>query len=427
MAYTIVIPRLLDREVLDALVQIANEIPIDNCLFMAQGIDGSVHVSVPVNETEGHAQLRQVTDLMSSAFITLGLYGRNNQELVRVTRPDSSPFDQLHFNWQSASQAPLKPDQFISLVAAAKEKLRAIQLNAEIPVTGLQSFDDVTKARFGVIDELRSLASQLTIKAHDHATALERKHTERVAALEAAAASTRSGMEKELAAERAKLQERAKALDEREQEIDRSDAKSARRKLREELQRTLQEHSKRFELSSNTRRLRIPVMALLLAILMGTGFMSYLSFVDLNKAVSDANNDWWRIALVSIKQVFFAATFLGFAAYTLKWHEGWSKRHADAEFRFKQLQLDIDRASWVVEVAQEWHKDQGTEVPAELLAQLSHHLFAEHSDGEEAPENLTTAVLGAATRLKFASPAGELELDRGGIRRLRRGVGKAGS
>jgi hypothetical protein len=31
------------------------------------------------------------------------------------------------------------------------------------------------------------------------------------------------------------------------------------------------------------------------------------------------------------------------------------RAHASAEFLLKQFELDIDRASWVVETAMEWH------------------------------------------------------------------------
>lgn len=70
-------------------------------------------------------------------------------------------------------------------------------------------------------------------------------------------------------------------------------------------------------------------------------------------AAGAPKSDWWELVLVSAKQFFFGATFLGFAAYTLRWFENWSSRHADAELHIKQLELDIDRASWVVEVARD--------------------------------------------------------------------------
>src|SRR5262249_52895038 len=56
----------------------------------------------------------------------------------------------------------------------------------------------------------------------------------------------------------------------------------------------------------------------------------------------------------------------------------WFQKHADEEFRLKRLDLDIDRANWLVELALEWKNITKSEIPPELIDKLSRSLFATH-------------------------------------------------
>ena len=41
------------------------------------------------------------------------------------------------------------------------------------------------------------------------------------------------------------------------------------------------------------------------------------------------------------------------AVFYIRWNDQWLRQHADEEFRMRQLELDIDRASWITELALE--------------------------------------------------------------------------
>jgi hypothetical protein len=64
------------------------------------------------------------------------------------------------------------------------------------------------------------------------------------------------------------------------------------------------------------------------------------------------------------------------------------RAHASAEFLLKQFELDIDRASWVVETAMEWHRDQQAEIPAPLLEGITRNLFSDRGDSMQAPPRM---------------------------------------
>jgi len=68
------------------------------------------------------------------------------------------------------------------------------------------------------------------------------------------------------------------------------------------------------------------------------------------------------IAWAAVKQGVAAVAIIGAILYYVRWMNRWFEQHAAAEFWLKQFQLDIDRASWVVETALEWRKEQKTEI-----------------------------------------------------------------
>ena len=415
-----VIARSTDRQVVEALAEIATELKLNDARIRINGVDGFLDHTFACSQWQTDKEFQQISALQSSVLNSSSLVaGGQGHQLLSVTRDGKSIQDFLNFNYQSAQQGGVKGAHFALLLAVGKQKLRAIEINSEFSSTGLERFDTMIRARFGELEELRSIGGRVSVQAHDRMLELDRAYQERCKQQDEQLAERRRELKEEIDGERAKLQERAESLDARAAELDLSDSKAARRKLRQDLRETLTRHSQRFELSSTTRAQRWPVGVLLLVAIASTGWMTYVAFGELAASVSDPNGTWWRVATVSLKQLFFAITFLGFATYTLRWFEGWSRRHADAEFRFKQLELDIDRASWVVEVALEWRQQQGAELPKELLAQLSSGLFSERdTDGAAPVETLASLIFGTAANLKLKTPGVDLEFDKKGLRQL---------
>lgn len=99
----------------------------------------------------------------------------------------------------------------------------------------------------------------------------------------------------------------------------------------------------------------------------------------------------------------------------------WFEQHASAEFLLKQFELDIDRASWVVESAMEWRRDQQAEIPAPLLEGITRNLFADRTDpasAHSAADDLASALVGNASQLKLRLGENELNFDRKGLTTL---------
>lgn len=421
MPYTIPIAKSTDREVVEAFIEISTEFDFPNPRIELFGDDGFVTVEKrPADIIDG--DVKAILELNAAVLQRCTLQS-GQQHLLRVHRPDNQVFDTLTITWSRDSGLP--PQKFATMVAAAKIKLREVKLNHGASTLRLGGLDELVNARSAELNKLEAIASDIVRKSHERFGELEQEHIARRVALENEFAERKRKGQEEIDKLKADAEAaaalRIDALEAREKELDKSEAKYARRQLRLDLLKILQAHSDRFQLSTSTRRLRWPTFALLVAVVAATGFLTYISFVELATVISGDQTPWWRVAIVSAKQVFFAATFLGLAAYFLRWLESWSRRHADAEFYFKQLELDLNRASWVVEIAAEWREKEGAELPKELLAQLANHLFTESGfAGDSADgESVLASILGGATTLKLDTPGGgKLEIGRTGIKKM---------
>jgi hypothetical protein len=230
-------------------------------------------------------------------------------------------------------------------------------------------------------------------------------------------------LNKQLEDDRARLQEdfsrkeeyltkRASELDDRESKIDASDNTSARRQIRKDLLAELQRRSENFALTSGTKRLRWPVHGVSLLIIAG-GLIGAYVFGARIPDLEQTNGVAYAIALAKPFGLTFAA--IGTAFFYLRWLNRWFEQHAQAEFRLKQFQLDIERASWLVETALDWDSKQGSGLPKELLEGLARNLFAlddEKIDQVRHPvDELASALMGSASKVKLNLGGNEVELD----------------
>jgi hypothetical protein len=125
---------------------------------------------------------------------------------------------------------------------------------------------------------------------------------------------------------------------------------------------------------------------------------------------------WYPIVRFAISLSAFASSVV----FYIRWQDRWSNAHAAEEFRLKRFDLDLARASWLVEVMLEWSKAQ-TELPKDLIEKLATGLF-EQSASEPAikhpAEEILSALLSSSSSINLKLPGGDLGLDRKGVRDL---------
>jgi hypothetical protein len=130
-------------------------------------------------------------------------------------------------------------------------------------------------------------------------------------------------------------------------------------------------------------------------------------------APENSNGIAYTIAIAKPFGLTFAAIATAF--FYLRWLNRWFEQHAQAEFKLKQFQLDIERASWLVETALDWDAKQKNDLPKELLEGLSRNLFSfedEKIDQVRHPvDELASALMGTASKVKLNIGGNEVELD----------------
>lgn len=207
-------------------------------------------------------------------------------------------------------------------------------------------------------------------------------------------------LEADIAAQNEKIREKEEKLKEREKEIDDSSSKHARRAIRKEMMDEIKSRNESFNLTDDTIKKRY--------IIHGT-FLGFIGFFVLmigytlysGRLSIETENTYNHIKLF-VLSLGFAATMI----YYIRWNDNWFRRHADEEFDIKRFQLDLDRASWVVEMAMEWNEEKEKEIPKELIDRLTVNLFqTKVSEKIKHPsEEIISKLLEGSAELSITAP-----------------------
>jgi len=207
-------------------------------------------------------------------------------------------------------------------------------------------------------------------------------------------------------------------------EIDDRESKHARRQIRQDLKKALAEKNTNFNLTENTIKKRMPIHVLFCALLIFSGLFVVTSLVYVFRE-TDSTISWYNMAKFGLSAITFASS----TVFYIRWNDSWFRRHADEEFRLKQLDLDIDRASWAVETALEWQSESGKEIPADLIHRLTENLFSKNQTKHKVnhpADDAVSAIVNASSGLSLNIPGiGEVALDRRGLRNLKKDINES--
>ena len=209
----------------------------------------------------------------------------------------------------------------------------------------------------------------------------------------------------------------------------------ARRSIYAGMKNRLKEHATKFTLTNETRRLRLPIHGVVLVTLtILTGLAYYyirqydaviqqmLNFVFDPKFSPKIDMPAALLYPPLIKVSLLSLAIVGIVTWYIRWMNLWFDRHAQAEFELKQFELDVDRASWVVETAMEWRSSQHGVIPSRLLDSISKNLFVSkeqiRDENIHPADYLASAILGSAAKAKLKVGDNEIELDRKGIKQM---------
>jgi len=266
----------------------------------------------------------------------------------------------------------------------------------------------IHSASIGQIDRVNSYFSKWAEEFESKREHLEKAYSEKTEALHEKNQKARLELEHEI-----------ENLDQRKKELDDRDNTHARRSIRGELIRTIQDRQKAFGISSDTLRLRTPIHLLFAFLILSTFAGAVWSLYVWGTSQTEA---WNAVSVIgAVKSAVFTFGFLTSSGLYISWMNRWFDKHSDAQFHTKQFEIDINRATWVIESALEWKAIQGEQMPEALLAGITNHLFENQTTDstEYSPlEVLATSVLGAASNLKMNLGGSEITLDRKSLKTI---------
>lgn len=408
--------RLTDEELFAGLDKVAKAMGSYPNPIRGKFSENQRHIiSVPLTEYRTNLDLKKIFEAKSRLLAEVTADFSSAGVIFTIYRRD--PFDELHLNFPDE-----EPEKRVELFTAIAKELHTIDSAAGIERLLGQELTEFYQRREEGLLRLEGLTQKIIEQNEEY-----RRH-----------------IDKELAAEKRKLQEdfdkkettadtllrekeaalvqRELQLEERTKQLDDRSSRHARRQIRQDLKTAVSHDAQTFSLSKTTENKRIPIHILFGFLMLGPLFVLVQSFSPPpNQEQLSGSLGWYFI----LKPLFSGIALAAAVIYYIRWSNLWFTQHATEEFRLKRLNLDIDRASWVVEMALEWKDEKGTEIPHELVERLSRNLFTEEYGETKGPrhpsEDLASALLGASTSLSMKIPGvGDATLDRKGIKNFQK-------
>lgn len=412
------IPRIDDRTAIAIFDEIRSAHAPANMSMQAAGVDAVNFL----NPDDAGARVIEELRKSASFLITHLSLGYPNLSISFIRNQDAnrihSFYDEIRVDHQQ-NQPGLDPAQRLSLIQLLNSKIRLGNVERKNDAAGMV-MDDLQSIYHSTVLSLQTSFSQqiekITNWTVEQTTAIEQLKIK----LADETAAERERLSKEHEAKSDALRAAGEELEARRKEIDDRAYMHARRGIRSDLQKTIKGRQEKFTLTPETRRLRLPVhsaLITLLLVLAAANAATLYAIVNLDIDKATLSVLIWAFAKQTIVTIVFVATLF----FYIRWMNRWFEQHASAEFLLKQFELDIDRASWVVETAMEWRRDQQAEIPSPLLDGIARNLFADRGtadDSHTAADDLASALVGNASQLKLKVGENELNFDRKGLANL---------
>lgn len=323
----------------------------------------------------------------------------------------SGVFDEIVLT-QNQNQATPDSEVVIEVVTTINKKLKAF--DPKRVATSLSEGQAQLEAiHISNIERLESLNEELIKSTHEYRLKLDSEHVSKSEKLEAHFKSKASELEEEFKQKEANLSQQIEALESKRKELDDSSNTHARREIRRDILKEIKSRQTKFSLTDGTNSLRKPIaiaMLGLIAIFVVLGGVSVKEFYEVLQG-----NDFNKILIAGVKQAIYSAGAIASVIFMIRWMNRWFELHSQSEFALKHFELDMERASWLVETSLEWKDAKGTAIPPELLESLSNNLFSSEKEKidplQHPADQLASALLGSSSSIKLRAGDSTLEID----------------
>lgn len=347
-----------------------------------------------------------------SRFINWMTFHFADNTNVRIGRNNDNHFDSMNINYPGNHELP----HYFKFSTTARDLFGEAEIIKTLPnlisqeakedmesrKSGLVQLESMGRGFFERLKDMTSAQYEALNKLRDEGEARIKARTEELTKEHKAKVDTVTAREAELDAHR--------------REIDDRSNRHARRQLRTDLKGTFKARADSFKLSFGTRALRLPIACLYVLLMFAFGYGIYQCNQKQAK-VAPQQYDWVLIVQQAALAVGLAVT----AGFFIRWNDSWFREHASEEFKLKRLEIDVDRASWICEMALEWKAEAKAEMPQLLMERLSQNIFIDDSPKHEPTSNadtLASAILGTASEVNVRAGNTEIKLDRKSMAKL---------
>ena len=398
------IPKQSDKTLYSCFHKLATDHNVRSITLTALGQSEIGHVPV-VGELPPAMTtlLDQDVNLIQSA--SLNIEGLSLSFTRGGNTNDPSPHHdtiQIRYNRQG-NRPPLEDETRISIVATLVKDLRAFDPHRAVQGASEQQ-NQLHALHQSMLERLETTATTLVENLGKNAERLQAKFEEKEAARAEEIKQHKNLLDSDHKRAVNELQDKERKLETRIQEIDNRDNTHVRRELRGDLIQEIRNRSEKFKLTEGTNELRWPVHTACISGMSILGLGAIYFAMQLNAALG--SSDTLYVVLIALKQIGLTLGIVALGFFYIRWLNRWFDQHAGAEFELKQFQLDIDRASWLVETALEWKADEGQPLPDALLNSLTRNLFS-HVDRvptehvKHPADVLASALLGTASKAQL--------------------------
>lgn len=411
--------RLSDEQTFAAFAQIAKAMATDGATVHVTLAERHHGFEVPLSKITEHAAVKELLlgESASASHLSLSLPNINGGS-VQVVRQPKSVQVAVQFSDQLDHTTAAK------LINQSHRHLSGYdQAESVRRVLGDEIAEGYARREVALL-RLEGLAQKLIEQNENYRRKLDDDHAQTRQKLDDLYEQKRAALEDDYQQKHSAHAAKEEALAAKAKKFDDRDSRHVRREIRQDLKNALAGRAKEFRLTRSTTSKRVLIHTLFALLLVASAAIA-IHGLWYGPAEGEGPQFWFHALRIGIAILGFAASIL----FYIRWTDHWFRQHADEEFRLKRLELDIDRASWVVEMALEWKGEKGSDIPEELVERLTRSLFTDR-DGHEHPrhpsEDLGNALFEAMKSLRVNIPGlGVAEFDRRNLKRFRANAASA--
>lgn len=276
---------------------------------------------------------------------------------------------------------------------------------------GISDFSDLNAIHSSFLQRLEAVNLRLTEETHTYRLQLDKEYEEKREILEESFAQKLKNADAELNIRSEKLNKKEEELEKLKADLEDRSNTHERRRIRKELIDIIKENQQKFTLTKETRKMRTPSLIFLFLLAVVSVALTYQTGTIFYKAVESHQTS--TIIAAGIRQTLYSFAALGTLLFGFKWANSWHEQHAEAEFKLKQFELDLERASWLVETSLEFQNQKGVSLPVDLQHSLAEGLFISNTKNNKKPihpvDGVMRTLISSAKGIKLKK--GDLELD----------------